>query len=294
MRRLIFIFFKKSLKFLRGYGLGRIYPISAIWPKVFRYFISDFCPSKVQGHKMFLDSKDTLRLLYDPVHEPFETEIVCNLVKRGDVVLDLGANIGYYTLIFAKIVGAEGKVFAFEPDPDNFSLLKKNIEINGYKNVILEQKAVSDKTGTVKLYLSEDNLADHRIYDSHDGREFIEIESVSLDDYFENVNDNIDFIKMDIEGAEPAAIQGMRSLLKRNQNVKVITELFPIALSKFGIETSDFLKMFFNNGFKLYNLDENEKKKELADIKMLIEKYSPEKKNFTNLLCIKEKVQFAM
>lgn len=79
---------------------------------------------------MFLEATDCLGLLTHEIHEPLMTEIIKRETKEGDVVLDIGAHIGYYTLMFARLVGKEGKVFAFEPDPDNFTLLKKNIEIN--------------------------------------------------------------------------------------------------------------------------------------------------------------------
>jgi tRNA G37 N-methylase Trm5 len=124
----------------------------------------------VQGHKMYLDSKESLDLSIYGVYEEYETDLIKKEIDRGDVVLDLGANIGYYTLLFAKKVGDEGRVYAFEPDPTNFSLLKKNVEINGYRNVVLIQKAVSNKNGKLKLYLNEDNKGDHRFYNSHDGR----------------------------------------------------------------------------------------------------------------------------
>lgn len=126
---------------LIGYGIGRLYPIQYLLKQLKSNF------AVVQGHKMFLDSKDSLGLSLKGVHEEFETELVKRMIKRGDVVLDIGANIGYYTLIFAKIVGEDGKVFAFEPDPTNFALLKRNVEINGYKNILLVQKAVSNKSG---------------------------------------------------------------------------------------------------------------------------------------------------
>jgi len=86
--------------------------------------------------------------------------------------------------------------------------LKKNVEINGYKNVELVQRAVSNKTGKIKLYLCEDNTGDHRIYDLHDERKSIEIEAIRLDDYFKNYNGAVDFIKMDIQGAEGGQFKG--------------------------------------------------------------------------------------
>jgi len=116
------------------------------------------------------------------------------------VVVDIGANIGYYTLIFARLVGEQGRVFAFEPDPANFSLLAKNVAVNNYHNVELIQKAVSDQTGNARLYLSPKSTVDHRIYSSNDNRKFIDVEAVRLDDYFLDNNGKIDFIKMDIQG----------------------------------------------------------------------------------------------
>ena len=286
MRKIMLSIYKKAVKILSGHGIGNFYPIKVIHSFVISYLKSNF--AEVQGHKMFLDSKDSLCLSINGVYEPFETELVKKEIKKGDVVLDLGANIGYYTLIFAKLVGKRGKVFAFEPDPTNFSLLKKNVEINGYKNVELVQKAVSNKTGKIKLYLCEDNKGDHRIYNSHDGRQSIEIEAIRLDDYFKNYNGAVDFIKMDIQGAEGGAIQGMFNLLKKN-NVKIITEFWSIGLKRFGIDSEECLKLLIEFGFKLYEVNEREKKIKPVNVPKLLEVYTPKKENFTNLLCLKEK-----
>ena len=238
----------------------------------------------VQGHKMLLDQLDTLGLAKNGIYEPFETEVIKKTVNKGDVVLDIGANIGYYTLIIARIVGENGKVYAFEPEPTNFSLLKKNIEINGYKNVELIQKAVSNKTEKIKLYLSQDNYGDHRIYDSAEARLSVEVESVRLDDFFTNYNGAINFIKMDIQGAEWAAVQGMSNLLRKQKDVKIITEFWPIGLKRFGIEPIEYLKLLLNLGFVLYELNEQQKEIMPIDIHKLLEIYTPEKENYTNLL----------
>jgi len=88
---------------------------------------------------MYIDSRDTTvgtSLLKWGFFEKYETKLFKKSIKRGMVVLDIGANIGYYTLLAARLVGDEGKVFAFEPDPYNYSLLRKNIEANRYNNVI--------------------------------------------------------------------------------------------------------------------------------------------------------------
>ena len=94
----------------------------------------------IDGNKIFLDSKDTLHLSTKKIYEELGTEIVKKEVKEGDIVIDIGANIGYFTLLFAKLVGPAGKVYSFEPEPSNFSILKKNVKVNEYRNVILEKR----------------------------------------------------------------------------------------------------------------------------------------------------------
>ena len=75
------------------------------------------------------------------------------ILKPGMVVLDIGANIGYHTLISSKLVGNTGKIYSFEPEPHNFKLLLKNIEINEFKNIIPINKALSNNIGSTKLFL---------------------------------------------------------------------------------------------------------------------------------------------
>ena len=97
------------------------------------------------GGKMYLDSNDSMGLSIRGVYGPASTRAVLENVKIGNVVVDLGANIGYYSLILAKLVGNEGKVFSFVPVPKNFSELEKNIKLNNYSNVIAENIAISKK-----------------------------------------------------------------------------------------------------------------------------------------------------
>lgn len=241
----------------------------------------------LDGHKIFLDSVDSLFLSIDGEYQVFEKEIMEKEIESGDTVLDIGANIGYFTMIFADLVGACGKVFAFEPDPDNFALLKRNIEENGYKNVELIQKAALNRTGMHKLYLCEDNRADHRVYDSHDGRSWIEIHAVELDDYFKNYDGKIDFIKIDVQGAEGSVIEGMLDLLDMNKDIKIVTEFWPFGLKRSGFDPAEFLKLVIKSHFDLFELDSQKNKVEAVKIEDLLRKYSVENQKFTDLLCIK-------
>lgn len=289
MREILFSIFKKGVKLLSWHGIGQIYPVKVTFDFLVSHLRNTNAAIDVQGQKMFLDTIDSLRLSVRDIYESFETEFFKKEVKKGNIVLDIGAHIGYYTLIFAKLVGEEGKVFAFEPEPTNFSLLKKNVELNGYKNVILIQKAVSNKTGTLKLYLCKGNVGDNRIYDSHDGRPSIEIEAIRLDDYFKDNNERINFVKMDIQGAEGGAILGMSQLLEKNKTIKIVTEFWPTGLKKFGTEPEEYLQSLTRLRFKLYELKERDNKIEPVNaISTLLEKYTPENGDFTNLLCVKE------
>ena len=240
---------------------------------------------EIDGHKLFLDSEDSLRLSVYGKFEEFETEVMKKEIKEGDIVLDIGANIGYYTLIFARLVGDKGKVFAFEPDPENFALLKKNVETNGYKNIILINKAVSDKEGEIKLYLNKYNKANHTIYQTEENRESIPIKTISLDNFFKDYKGKIDFIKMDIEGAEYLAIKGMINLLKKNKNIKLITEYYPHWFKKLNVKSEEYLKLLSKCGFKLYDLNKNFVKE--TSIQDLLRIYAVKKENYTNILCKK-------
>ena len=83
--------------------------------------------------------------------EETETHWFVQSIRPGDVVVDLGANVGYYTILRGKLVGEIGRVYAFEPDPVGFEILRRNVRLNGLHNVVLEQKAVSSKPGLIHL-----------------------------------------------------------------------------------------------------------------------------------------------
>jgi FkbM family methyltransferase len=184
--------------------------------------------------------------------ESATTKLFKKLVKEGDTIIDLGANIGYFTLLAARLVGEKGRVYSFEPEPKNFKYLKKNIELNGYKNVFPQNKAVSDKNGKIKLYICHYDSGHHTINqhkgidsckpDFKDKEEFVEIETVRLDDFLEGREQKVDVMKIDIEGAEMLALSGMDKTIKQNKTLKIFVEFFPLLLKEMGVVPEDFLR----------------------------------------------------
>jgi len=283
-QRLLVRLYKLTRRLFRGHGLGGIHFIAVSREFVRRHIRAT--SAVIDGHPMILDAHDTLELSLNGIYEPVETELAKSEIKSGDVVLDIGAHVGYYTLIFARLVGAQGRVYAFEPEPANFAVLKKNVEMNGYANVTLTRKAVSNRNGATKLYLAEEDLGDHRIYDSHDDRKSVEVEVIRLDDFFQDYTGRVDFIKMDVQGSEAGVIQGMPELLGRSPQVKIVTEFWPFGLTRFGTDPAEFLRLLTPQGRRLYQVNEEQGRIEPADVAELLRVNTVELRNYTNLLSV--------
>ena len=168
----------------------------------------------VHGHFLEVDQHDFLGLTINRSYEPEVTAFLKENVAAGQTAIDLGANIGYFTLLLAQLVGEDGQVVAFEPDPQNCRLLEKNVRANGYTNVTVRREAVADYSGRAPLFLSDVNPGDHGLTDADGRRDTVDIDVVTLDSALAHLRGRIHWIKMDIQGAELAALRGMRSLLE--------------------------------------------------------------------------------
>ena len=290
MRNMIDSILKKIPKVPAVKWIGKKVPIFAdVYLGLRRLFKPPmtFTTVKVQGNIMYVDVNSNFKTPLGSDHyERYETSLFQKEVKEGMTVVDLGAHIGYYTLIAARLVGKNGRVFSFEPEPDNYSLLVKSIEANGYKNITPVQKAVSDKVGTTKLFVSPTDAGVHSIYNPHEWRKCIEVETVTLDGFFGEGKDRIDVIKMDIEGAEPAALQGMRKILTKNRDIKIFSEFFPEPIRRGGCSPEEYLNELVNFGFTIFNIDERKEEIKPCDIVSLMRICSDKGIN-TNLLCVR-------
>ncbi|MGH0030063.1 MAG: FkbM family methyltransferase [Myxococcota bacterium] len=234
---------------------------------------------------MFLNPGDTIVTpqIRAGLFEPRETQMILASLRPGDTFVDVGANVGYYTLLAAQSVGPEGRVVAFEPDPESADLLERNVRLNGFDHVVIERKAVSNAPGSIRLYLAPENKGDHRIYDDGE-RESIEVEAVTLDDYFAEPGGGhrrVDFVKVDVQGADLAVLEGMSELIEANDGLLLSIEYWPFGLQGFGDEAKDMLDRLVAHDFRLFDLRSGETTPEA-----LLRGYGLQEYVFTNLLTV--------
>jgi FkbM family methyltransferase len=213
----------------------------------------------MSGLRMYLDPTDkviTPTIVMYGSWEGGETIWFLRTVKPGDTIVDAGANAGYYTVIGSRLVGDKGRVYAFEPDPTNFELLRKNVQLNGLANVVLERKALSNRKGTLKLFIADANKGDHRIYQPKgESRTSVEVEAVRLDEYFRDERREIDFIKIDTQGAEGLILEGMGGLLEgRSDGPTIFMEFWPHGLSGMGTDPVALLRALQSYNYRLLDM----------------------------------------
>jgi len=182
-----------------------------------------------------------------------------NTLKSGDVFIDIGANIGSYSLIASELVKDTGKVISFEPTKLCYRKLNDNISLNNLKNIKTEKLAVYHQAGFINLHISNsDNLGMSSIL-HHDAEigDVEKVESITLDKYIiDNNISRINLIKLDIEGAEYYALKGMLNTLKKYKP-NIIIEISPDVLSSGDISKDDILNLLRSIYYFPFKIKEN-------------------------------------
>lgn len=219
-------------------------------------------PVRVHDLTLYVDASDEFiaaELLAYGRYETAETDVFRRLLRPGMVVVDVGAHIGYYALTSAGLVGPEGAVYAFEPDPHNFALLTANVEVNRALNVVCVPKAVSSRSGRATLFLDRSNhgahtLAEANIETEAGGR--AEVETVSLDEFFGSPRGRrVGLIKMDVQGAEGLVIDGARGLLQQH-GPTILMEFWPGGLRRMGTDPEALLATLLGHGYSIRVVEE--------------------------------------
>lgn len=184
-------------------------------------------------------------------------------IQRGDIIFDVGANIGELTLLFSRFTGPKGQVHSFEPTPKTFEKLLNLIKFANKKNVIVNNIAVSRSQGNATLNVYDDEFASWNTFVDRPLKDYgihinapslVEVKTINIDQYcLQNSIERIDLLKIDVEGAELSVLQGAERMF-REKKVKCCVFEFGQTIFEMGITISD-LKLFFNkNNYSVSNV----------------------------------------
>jgi FkbM family methyltransferase len=226
-------------------------------------WIHDFVEFKMILDKNDLDLSRQVKYLGNYSTESLETKVFDKYLKLGMRVLDLGANIGFYTLLASTKVGNSGQVISFEPSPQNLKMINLSLKENSFSNVIVVNAAVSDFVGKSILHLSPYYNSEHSLFNYHyssgyvNNTDKIVIDVTTVDKTLENFADyTVNLIKMDIEGSESKALNGMQQVFEKNEHLVLITEFWPRGFENAKSDPKDFLEKLEKIGFKIHHIDE--------------------------------------
>lgn len=232
-----------SVRRLLGYSLRQI--INAVTP------IDVSRPYQVLGHKMWLfpGSSGILQEMAFGVYEYDTVKVLQRLIKPGMTVVDIGAFVGFYTLLAAELVGTAGRVYAFEPNPQALELLLRNIRENNLEEIVkVIPYAVSNHRDRVRLFIK--NEPGEASFYGQPEENNIEVETLSLDEFFAGEGwPEVHFIKLDVEGAEVKVMEGMKEVVRRNLWLKMLVEFNPRCQVRAAGNYRRFFELLLDLGF---------------------------------------------
>ena len=220
--------------------------------------------ARFDGGKQFfvaaLSNRVARGLFFYGFYEQVQTAVLVKILRPGQVVIDVGANIGYFSLLAARRVGSAGRVIAFEPEPGNAALLRQNIALNGYQNARVEEVAIGAAEGRVRLSAGRSDSREgdtcSTVFEKTDSlQSIIDVPVVALDPYCRTYGiDRVDILKMDIEGGEANALDGMRQGIREGKYRRVFLELHPAQLRMIGRNPQEILAAFLEHGYACWRM----------------------------------------
>lgn len=226
-----------------------------IWPKKTPTF---FLPD---GSRFDYPLKSAIgRALLTGGFETAEVEFMRQSLKPGDVFFDVGANGGLFTVIAAKQVGANGHVYAFEPGSRELKLLRHNIAINNLTNVTVIESALSNKKGKTQFAVCDDGAMNSLAKTEHPSQRIKSwqiVEITTVDEVVKEIGiPKIDFIKIDVEGAEKLVFEGAKTILCSEVITKILFEASDLNALSFGYSTKQLIAELISLGFSVHYLHE--------------------------------------
>lgn len=217
---------------------------------------------EVEGARMILRSDEAgihQDILVSETREPASTEMFKSLLegfseKHGDDIFlfDIGANIGYYVLLEASLLGDQSRIVAVEPEPTNVKDLRKNVSLNDFENVDIWQKAAGSERGSVKLKVGDKSNLHSVVSEPTTNESVISVESVSVDSLvneYDLPNQTPIVVRIDVEGYEKNVVEGMKNLLNSNNPLVIFVEIHSSKISR--SEEEYIFQMLEDNGVEL-------------------------------------------
>jgi len=201
--------------------------------------------------KMYVDTRDigiSPHLMFGGYWEIWITKIFCDLLRPGMTVVDVGANFGYYTLLAAAGVHPNGRVHAIEADPHNFEILSRNVEVNGYQDLVkIYQCAALNERREVTLHQYRNHFGSNSIFSNRDDPRItnsVKVQGIPLDVL---IDTPVDFMKIDAEGCEPLIFDGMKEIIRRSPNIRIVMEFAPLMI-RATMDPQEFLQRIRRTG----------------------------------------------
>lgn len=197
------------------------------------------------------------RIYFFGIWEPNLTHWILNRLNPGDIFVDIGAHIGYFSAIGTKLVGTKGKVIAFEPNPQTFMRLKETIELNNIKNIRLENIAIFEEEGTISLYSGEKfNSGSTTLIKNPNQEALTTIKAIPLSKSLSDEEiSRTRIIKIDVEGAELSVIKSLAPILNKfSKDMEIVVEVSPSRLIEQGFSADALLGIFESEGYLPYEI----------------------------------------
>jgi FkbM family methyltransferase len=263
---------KKILAVLKASHMGNWHLIEStnlVWLPLLRKFANlrwakyDGGIIELPQFKMYVDPMEAAvskSIFLHKEWEPFESNLFCHSISEGDIVLDIGAHIGWYSLLASARVGKRGKVYAFEPEPKSFSILSRNIKLNYITNIVLVNKALSNSSGSEQLFVNlyKKGPSNYQMWPI-DNEDSISIDVITLDEYLKDKH--VDVIKIDAEGYEVKVFRGAEKVLSENPELVIFSEYWPEGLRGAGDSPEEYIDIISKHGFCIQKIENGELEK---------------------------------
>jgi FkbM family methyltransferase len=210
-------------------------------------------------YKNFFPLYKVMYSVFKNKQDAAEITLLKQLIRPGDNILDIGANIGFYAKVLSDITGKNGNVYCFEPDSTNFKYLQKAVK--NRRNIHVFNIAISDSESVLKVYKSKLLNVDHRTYPVNNYDSIEEVRATSIDHLIaEGTILSPKIVKIDIQGFELFAFRGMVNLLKENAGLNIIAEFWPHGFMRAGSSAIELFDFFDSFGYSVYFIGSGNKK----------------------------------